>query len=122
MPTYKRSLQLQTRAVNEVRMIYSMAVTCKVTHSELTKQIMEVYNHTLKEAPQWAREYVRGYVACLLDRIQEEHMEFCYIIKGHRYSTRKDSPINYEKHHILPSQLSGQPNGFYWKDTDKLFY
>ena len=78
----------------------------------------------IKKYPRYVRAYLQGVRDTLTAQIQHSDLEFCYRIKGKKYSIRKESDAYYEKHGISPSELHKRADvsGHYWIEAGSAYY
>jgi len=94
-----------------------------------SREIQDKYNGyradiNLQQLPRYVSSYLTGCFDTLSTKIHNEDLEFCYIVKGKRYSIRKESDMNYEKCGITPEALSSSytESGYYWIKTGKKYF
>ena len=112
--------------------VFSMAISCKMTSTELTKILVDRVFAPLNF--RWANGrrkhsiYLSGYAQGLVDArradIWRNHVEFCYLVDGVLYSTHAKSTKRKTEEFYSAGRgdvLAKAVGAHYWRDSDKIY-
>lgn len=116
--------------------IFSRAIIVKSTQAELLAELQaKIYEPLNYQYPVSKRRkhspYLRGFAQGLIRAAQNDlsrnHHEFCYLLDGELYSTRKAGNTTHKTTNEIINAGRGQelcdtPSAIYWKGTDKIYF
>ena len=124
----KRAIALQTELVNSVNGLVAYAAAFHSSHDSIHTRFLELTDKlkTL-HAPEWVRQYVRGYYHAKLDSLYAHDLVYGGTIDGVFYSTHRNRADYYESHGIEPREFGTEGKvqnlGHYWtQDTSRPFF
>lgn len=120
----ERALRTRDLAKNAYYSAFHLAKISKMTSTQLNGQLIEIRKNFPKRTPAWVSHFLDGMQEVLREDLYRNHLEYCYVLNGTIYSTRKDSDRYYEKHGLTASDLGkgATSGGHYWIETDKVFF
>lgn len=111
-------------AISLLKQNYHMAELCGWHLDVLIAENKKAWA-IINECPRYTRSYVAGVESMLRESINAK-LEFCYIYKGDKYSTCKDTkhqPINILHDMELSQSIwDSMQRGHFWIKTGKLYY
>ena len=111
-------------AISLLKQNYHMAEVCGWHLDVLIAENKKAWA-IINKCPRYTRSYVAGVESMLRESINAK-LEFCYIYKGDKYSTCKDTkhqPINILHDMELSQSIWGNmQRGHFWIKTGKLYY
>lgn len=122
---YSKINEVERRALEFVISLYRRAKKQGMTSNQITELYLAYRKQVkIEKYPRYVSSYMAGVKDCLRSQIQHDDLEFCYVVKGKRYSTHTDSPLYYEKHGFSPKEVydKAEQAGHFWKESGKPYY
>lgn len=112
--TLNKKNRAVSRSIDALFAARSFGSLSKDLHERLREAIAD-----MGKAPEWAREYVRGYQDCLTKALYHTVLIFGGYVDGVFYSVEKDRPDYYEKNGMGPKDWHDRATakGHYWQET-----
>lgn len=97
---------------------YSAARSFGSLSKDLNERLREIIAN-MGKAPEWAREYVRGYQDCLGKDLYHTVLIFGGYVEGVFYTVEKDRADYYEKNGMGPKDWNDRATakGHYWEEN-----
>lgn len=118
----KRVYNIQEKARIRLVDIYSQGKIFHLTSQQIHSKVMKMMQDLPKGTPYYVLSYLRGYNDALQQELYAHYLDFRYIVNGVQVSTHKKSPIYYEKMGVTVYELTNNPCGHYWTDSDKPYF
>jgi hypothetical protein len=122
---YSKINQVENSGMHHIIRLFKMAKEYGWSSEKLNNEYLTYRKQiNINKYPRYVSSYLQGVRDTLTAQIQFSDLEFCYIVEGVKYSTRKDSDMYYEKHGIRPSELHKQASvcGHYWIENGNAYY
>jgi hypothetical protein len=113
---------IKTDKRHDVAHLFFSAKTWRWTSFEVNQKFEKILKDLPKKTPRYIREYLRGCYDTHNDRLFRDELEHCYLTDQGLVSTRAASERYHGKIGFSVVALTGLPNGFYWRGTDKPWF
>jgi hypothetical protein len=122
---YSKINAVEQSAKNFLIGLFKRAKEQGMTSSDINELYL-AYRKQIKieKYPRYVSSYITGVHDSLQSIAHNDDLEFCYVVKGKRYSVHKDSPLYYESHGFSPKEIYdlAEQCGHFWKESGKPYY
>lgn len=117
----ERALKLRQALKTRVSDIYSMAILCGMTSTEINEACVKAYADLPASTPQWVRAYIDGFRQALQDSLYADCLVFGGFVDGVFMSAHRNRADYYGKHGIdacaYAEDGAVKSRGHYWREA-----